>query len=141
MEETIKTAKLSVIALIFRLIFDFCACAILIGLVWFPRDLMRYFSTKLVITNKRLRGKTGIINTNELDSPLNKINSVQIKQGAMGKICHYGTLIISTSSSVYSFDYIDRPYDFKTILNNQIEAYDDARMEKQAKKLASAMKN
>lgn len=141
MEETVKVANLSVVALIFRLILDFFACCILIGLVWIPRDLLKYFKTKLEITNKRLIGKTGIISTNELDSPLNKINSVQIKQSAIGKMCNYGTLVISTSSSVYTFNYINNPNEFKTILNNQIEAYDDERIEKQAKKLASAIKN
>ena len=40
----------------------------------------------LIITNKRVNGKTGLINTNELDSPLNKINGVQVRQGLFGKI-------------------------------------------------------
>ena len=141
MEETIKTARLSIVALIFKLILDFFACCILIGLFWFPRDLIRYLTTKLEITNKRVRGKTGLINTNELDSPLNKINGIQVIQGMFGKMFNYGTIKITTASSVFEFNYIEHPNDFKTILNNQIEAYDDERIEKQAKKLASAIKN
>ncbi len=85
MEDTIKKAKLSVIALVFKLFIDLFACCILIGLVWFPRDLINYFTTKLEITNRRIKGKIGLIKTNELDSPLNKINSVQVKQGLCGK--------------------------------------------------------
>ncbi len=141
MEETVKTARLSTVALIFKLILDFFACCILIGFVWFPRDLIRYFNTKLEITNKRVRGKIGLVNTNELDSPLNKINGIQVIQGMFGKIFNYGTIKITTASSVFEFNYIEHPNDFKTILNNQIEAYDDERIEKQAKKLASAIKN
>ena len=140
MEKTIKKAKLSVVALVFKLFIDFFACVILIGLIWFPRDLIKYFTTKLEITNRRVKGKIGLINTNELDSPLNKINSVQIKQGLCGKIFNYGTITITTSSSLFEFDYITNPNEFKTILNNQIESYDDERIEKQAKKLASAIK-
>ena len=94
----------------------------------------------MVITNKRVRGKTGLINTNELDSPLNKINGVQVKQGLLGKMFNYGTISITTASTVFHFDMISEPNDFKTILNNQIEIYDEERIEKQAKKMAEAMK-
>lgn len=139
MEETIKKAQLSVVALVFKLFIDLFACCIMVGLVWFPRDLINYFTTKLEITNRRIKGKTGLIKTNELDSPLNKINSVQVKQGLCGKIFNYGTIIITTSSSVFEFDYVNKPNQFKTILNNQIEAYDENKMEMQAKKIADAM--
>lgn len=139
MEETVKRAKLSVVALIFKLFVDLFACCILIGLVWLPRDLIKYFTTILEITNKRVRGKTGLVKTNELDSPLNKINSVQVKQGFFGKVFNYGTVAITTASSVFEFDYVTNPDEFKTLLNNQIEAYDENKMEIQAQKIAKAM--
>lgn len=141
MEETVKEGKISIATLIIRLIIDLFAMCILIGFVWFIKDLIKFFTTKLIITNKRVNGKTGLINTNELDSPLNKINGVQVKQGLFGKIFNYGTVSITTASTVFNFDYIDKPNEFKTILNNQIEKYDDERIEKQAKKLAEAVKN
>ena len=141
MEETVKVAKLSAVALACKLVVDFFAMCILIGFYWLPRDLIRYFTTKLEITNKRVKGKTGLINTNELDSPLNKINGIQVKQNMFGKMFNYGTLSITTASSVFLFNYINNPNEFKTILNNQIESYDDERIEKQAKKLANAIKN
>ena len=139
MEETVKRAKLSVVALIFKLFVDLFACCILVGLVWLPRDLIKYFTTILEITNKRVRGKTGLVKTNELDSPLNKINSVQVKQGFFGKLFNYGTIAITTASSVFEFDYVTNPNEFKTLLNNQIEAYKENKMEIQAQKIAKAM--
>ena len=39
------------------------------------------------------------------------------------------------------YDYIEKPHEFRAALNNQIEAYDDERIEAQAKKLAEAVKN
>lgn len=140
MEETVREGKISIAALIIRLIIDFFAICIIIGFIWSVKDLIKFFTTKLIITNKRVNGKTGLINTNELDSPLNKINGVQVRQGLFGKIFNYGTISITTASTVFNFDYIDKPNDFKTILNNQIEKYDDDRIEKQAKKMAEAMK-
>lgn len=139
MEETIKIAKLSTIALFFKLLLDFFAIAILIGLIWMPRDIIRFLTTKLEITNKRLKGKVGLINTNELDSPLNKINSIQVKQRLFGKIFNYGTLVISTSSSIFYFDYVINPREFKTVLNNQIEDYEEEKMTSHAKKIANAI--
>ena len=141
MEKTVEVAKISPIALIFRLAIDFFAICILVGIAWIPRDISRFRSTKLEITNKRLRGKTGLLNTNELDSPLNKINGIQVLQGMFGKIFNYGTLKITTASSVFEFCFIENPNQFKAILNNQIEEYDNERIEKQATRLANAIKN
>ena len=140
MEKDIKEGKISIACFVFKLIIDLFAMCILIGFVWTVKDIIKFFTTKLVITNKRVRGKTGLINTNELDSPLNKINGVQVKQGLLGKMFNYGTISITTASTVFHFDMISEPNDFKTILNNQIEIYDEERIEKQAKKMAEAMK-
>ena len=71
---------------------------------------------------------------------MNKISGIQIEQGLFGKIFNYGTISVSTASTSFKFPYIDKPADFRTALNNQIEAYDDARIEQQAKKLAEAVK-
>lgn len=139
MEETIKEAKISVAVLIIRLIIDFFAIAILVGFIWMIKDIIKFFTTKIIITNKRIRGKTGLINTNELDSPLNKINGVQVEQGLFGKLFNYGTISITTSSTVFHFDMISKPQDFKNILNNQIELYDNERIQKQAKEIAKAI--
>lgn len=140
MEKTIKEGKISIATLIIRLIIDFVAMCILIEFIWIIKDLIKFFTTKLIITNKKVNGKMDLINTNELDSPLNKINGVQVRQGLFGKIFNYGTISITTASTVFNFDYINKPNEFKTILNNQIEKYDDDRIEKQAKKMAEAMK-
>ncbi|MBE6150330.1 MAG: PH domain-containing protein [Firmicutes bacterium] len=140
MEKNIREGKISVAVLIIRLIIDFFAMIIFIGFVWIVRDIIKFFTTKLIITNKRVVGRTGLINTNELDSPLNKINGVQVKQGLFGKIFNYGTISITTASTIFHFDMISEPNEFKMILNNQIEIYDDERIEKQARKMAEAMR-
>lgn len=140
MEEIVKEGKISVATLIVRLIIDFFAMAILIGFIWIIKDIIAFCTTKLTITTKKITGKTGLINTNQLDSPLNKISGIQIEQGLFGKIFNYGTISVSTASTSFKFPYIDKPADFRTALNNQIEAYDDARIEQQAKKLAEAVK-
>ncbi len=141
MEETIKEGKISIITFVVRLIIDFFAMCILIGFVWMVRDIIWFLTTKLTITSKRVTGKRGFVNTNQLDSPLNKINGVQVRQGLFGQLFNYGTISITTASTVFSYAYIDHPNDFRNALNNQIEAFDEARIEQQAKKLAEAVKS
>lgn len=141
MEQVVKVGKISVVTLIIRLIIDFFAIAFIVGFFWFVRDIVVFLNTRITITTKKITGHTGFIHTNELDSPLNKINGVQIEQGLFGKIFNYGTICVSTASTVFRFPYIEKPNEFKTVLNEQIEAYHDAKMEKHANKLAEAMKN
>ena len=132
MEQTIKEGKISIVCIIVRLIIDFFAMCILIGFIWIIKDLIAFFTTKLTITNKKVTGKTGLINTNQLDSPLNKISGVQVEKGLFGQIFNYGTIKITTASTVFNFKYIGNPDEFRTILNNQIEQYDEERIKKQA---------
>lgn len=141
MEETVREGRISVATLVIRLIIDFFAMMILVGFYWIVRDIIDFCTTKLSITTKRVTGKRGLINTNQLDSPLNKINGVQVEQGLFGKMFNYGNISITTASTVFIFRYIDKPNEFRATLNNQIEAYDDARIEQQAQKLAEAVKN
>ncbi len=140
MEEVIKEGKISPVCICVRLIVDLFAMCIIIGFVWIVKDVITFCTTKLVITNKKLTGKTGLVNTNQLDSPLNKVNGVQVEKGLFGQMFNYGTIKITTASTVFVYKYIAKPDEFRTILNNQIEAYDDERIKKQAKELASAMK-
>ena len=53
---------------------------------------------------------------------------------------NYGTVSITTASTVFNFDYIDKPNEFKATLNNQIEKYDEERINIQAQKMAEAIK-
>lgn len=140
MEEIIREGKISIVTIIVRLVWDVFLMAFLIGFILIIKDIIAFCTTKLIITNKKLTGKTGLINTNQLDSPLNKISGIQVEQGLFGKIFNYGTISVSTASTVFKFKYIEKPHEFRVVLNNQIEAYDDARIEAQAKKLAEAVK-
>lgn len=133
-EKIIKKAKLSPVILIIEFIS-------VVGWFFLPRDLIAFFTTKLIITNKKITGRTGLLNTNQLDSPLNKINGVQVKQGLLGKIFNYGTININTAANLFHFNLISNPHEFAATLNNQIEIYEEEKIERQARKLAEAVKN
>lgn len=94
---------------------------------------------QLVLTDRRIYGKTGIINTKSVDSPISKINSVSIEQGFWGKVFHYSTVLISTSSGNYKFDFLKDAERFKEKTMEQIELYENDKLKKQAAALAESM--
>ena len=115
------------------------AC-LFIDLLIMAGPLIRLFCTELAITNKRLIGKVGLINTKTLDSPLNKINNASVSSGLFGKILGYGIMHITTSSGSYTFKGVAHPEHFKSTLMNQIDQFDEDRIKKQAQEMANAIK-
>lgn len=139
-ESTVLEGKKSVAWLIIRLCIDYVAIIIVIGLWWFVRDIIKFCTTRLTITDKRIMGHLGLVNTEDLGSPLDKITGVKVSQGMGGKMFNYGRISITTAANVYDFDTIANPNKFKTVLLQQIEKAEDDKVERHAKKLAAAMK-
>lgn len=102
--------------------------------------IIRIFTTQLVLTNKRLYGKVGLINTKTLDTPLNKINTISISSGLGGKIFGYGTLHITSSSGEYLLKSIKSPGVFRDAVLQEINKFDESRIRSQAEELARAMR-
>lgn len=105
--------------------------------IWF--GLIEKFTTTLCFTNKKVIGKTGLIRTKALDAPLNKINNISVEQGFFGKILGYGTIRIDTSSGTYQFANVSNPTGFKSALMEQIDKYDEERIQKQAQAIAGSL--
>ncbi len=118
-----RRVKLSLPGLILKLIIDGCLSIILIGIYLFIRDLIRYFTTYLEFNDKHIHGKVGLIRSKELDMPLNKVNGIAIRQGVLGHLLNYGSLLISGTSVEYCYDFIDNPKTVKDELMRRIENY------------------
>lgn len=111
-----------------------------IGLLTIWRPLISMFTSELVLTNKRIYGKVGLINTKTLDTPLNKINNISVSSGLFGKLLGYGTIHITSSSGEYVWIGIKSPEVFRNAVMTEIDRFDEARIKKQAAELASAMR-
>ena len=68
-----------------------------------------------------------------------KVNSVSIEQGFWGKVFRYSTVLISTSSGNYKFDFLKDAERFKEKTMEQIELYENDKLKKQAAALAESM--
>ena len=103
--------------------------------------ILRIRSMELGFTNKKVIGKYGVISTKRLDTPLNKVDNVSVEQGLGGKIFGYGTVVVSSASNKFGFEYVKNPEIFRNKLMEQIEKFDEERIKKQAMEMAQSMKN
>jgi uncharacterized membrane protein YdbT with pleckstrin-like domain len=79
-------------------------------------------STELVITDKRLISKYGVVSTHSIEIRFNKIETVRVTQGLVGKIFNYGDIVVTGTGS--TFDPIRRivnPMGFRAALNEALE--------------------
>lgn len=56
-------------------------------------------STELVITDKRLISKYGVISTQSIEIRFEKIESVRVMQGLVGRILNYGDIVVTGTGS------------------------------------------
>lgn len=93
----------------------------IVGLIWFIIRFIAYKTNDLILTNKRVFGKCGLISTTQMQAPLNKIDSVSFSNGLVGKIIGYGTVKIYTTSSTFKFRFIREGESFYNDIFNQLE--------------------
>ncbi len=66
-----------------------------LGLIFWAIAIMRYMSTELVITNKKIISKFGLIKRDTIEMLLPKIESIQVNQSVLGRILNYGSVVVS----------------------------------------------
>ena len=69
------------------------------GLVLWGIAYVRYKSTELAITNKRLIAKFGFISRSTVEMNLAKVETLEVHQGVAGRIFNYGSLVVSGGGS------------------------------------------
>lgn len=106
---------------------------IIIGIFTTIYQLTRIYKTKIQITNIRFIASFGMFKSNYLTIPLNNIDHVITIRDFLGKILNYGTVIVSTNGSNYTFKHIKDCYQLQHIIYTQIENRLSDRIDKQAK--------
>ena len=93
-----------------------------IGLIFLAITYIRYKSTELAVTTKRIIVKYGFIRRQTIEINLNKAESIQVDQGILGRLFDFGTLVISgTGTSHAPLTGISEPMAFRKAF---IEAQD-----------------
>lgn len=66
-----------------------------LGLIFLIMAVLRYMSTELAITNKKIIAKFGFIKRDTIELLLPKAESVQVNQSILGRILNYGDVVVS----------------------------------------------
>jgi uncharacterized membrane protein YdbT with pleckstrin-like domain len=93
---------------IIRHAFIAAALVVLLDFLW---RILLYLSTEYGITNKRLLSKRGVLRLVTGEIPIDRIESIDIVQGILGRIFHYGRLRIGgIGGRRLVFFMVSRPY-------------------------------
>ena len=80
------------------------------ALLWGLMVWVTYHFSSLTIKKKQVILCTGILVRKTLDIPLNKIESIDIRQSLLGSLLRYGSLVITgTGGSRQFVNYISKP--------------------------------
>ena len=84
-----------------------------------------YFSSEYGVTNKRVIMKFGWISRSSLEIPHNRIESLAVNQGVLGRVLNYGTVMITgTGGSTDVFYDLPNPLAFRRAAQDQLELLD-----------------
>ena len=91
-----------------------------LGLVSLAQRIFVKVGSLLVVTNRRVILKTGIIHRRVAELVLNKCEGLQVTQSVTGRIFGYGTLVVTTGGATNCYYFVGKPFDFKRAINMQI---------------------
>ncbi len=83
-----------------QLILWIAALLFIVSIVWLPIDLVRWWSRKYVLTNRRAMRMQGVLRKSSIDSSLEQINDIRTEQSLVGRTLGYADLTIYTASDV-----------------------------------------
>lgn len=96
-----------------------------LGLVFLIVAYVKYKTTELAITTRRVIAKFGFVSRRTVELNIHKVESVQVDQSVMGRLLNYGTLVIAGAGEPQApIPGISNPIAFRRAF---IEAQDGAR--------------
>lgn len=91
-------------------------------LLWIAAWII-YISTELAITNKRIISKKGLIQRQTVEMFLEKVESIQVDQGVLGRIFNFGSITIAgTGGDKSPINNISDPLEFRKAFMGAVDA-------------------
>lgn len=113
-EKVLHNAKISIISLFPHIFWGILTLPLFIGIFFLISAAIRYHSTELAITNKRIISKFGIIKRSSVELSLGKVEGIKVEQGIIGRIFNYGSIIVSgTGGDNAPIPNISNPMEFR----------------------------
>ena len=114
-EKVIYEGKLSIWSLLHLIVFGILGLFLFgLGIILLIMAFIRYKSTEVAYTNKRVIAKFGFIRRETVELNINKVESMQVTQGVLGRIFNFGSLVISGAGNPQApIPGISRPMTFR----------------------------
>ena len=113
-------------------------CFLIAPLIWAIVETVIFKSTELVLTNRRLIFKRGILRKKTKDIPLPKVKGVSIDVPFWGRVFNWGDIYIDTEYGTMKYRIQDAE-DFRTTVVGQIDQFERDRMAEQSAWMAQAL--
>jgi uncharacterized membrane protein YdbT with pleckstrin-like domain len=96
-----------------------------LGLIFLIMAYVRYKTTELAITTRRVIVKHGFVRRRTVEININKVESIQVDQAILGRLFNFGTLVIAGAGEPQApISGISSPMEFRKAF---IEAQDQAK--------------
>ena len=91
-------------------------------LIWFWA-WVTYKTTELAVTNKRIIAKAGFIQRNTTEMFLEKVESIRVDQGVLGRIFDFGSITVSgTGGDKSPVNNVSQPLEFRKAFMSAVDA-------------------
>jgi hypothetical protein len=92
------------------------------GMIAIVMGMVRRNATEMGVTNRRVVIKTGLASRKTIELLLNKVESIEVSETAVGRILGYGTIVvIGTGGTPEPFHKVAHPLEFRSQVQQQIE--------------------
>lgn len=93
-----------------------------IGALLIASVLVKRLSTELALTNRRVIAKFGFISRRTVELTLPRLESVQVRQGVLGRLLGYGSIILAGAGNPQApIPYIADPLAFRRAVTDAID--------------------
>ena len=114
-EKVLYSAKVSVWSLLPLLALGLLLLPFLgLGLLFWLAAYIRYKTTELGVTDKKIIAKFGFIKRDTIELLLPKVESIQVTQSILGRMLNYGSIVVSGAGNPQApVPGIDAPMQFR----------------------------
>src|SRR5438105_72676 len=95
-----------------------------LGLLLFLAAWIKYRTTEFAVTDRRIIAKTGLVSRKTIEMFLDKIESLNVDQGILGRVLDYGSVTIrGTGSTSEPINSISAPKALSKLVMKSVDAY------------------
>jgi uncharacterized membrane protein YdbT with pleckstrin-like domain len=122
-EKIIATAKITGWIYFGPALLTVVTLGVLFPVLLFP--WIRRATTDLGVTNKRVIAKAGLISRHTVEQRIQKIESIRVNQGLMGRMLDYGTIMVhGTGGATTPIRDVASPFAFKRAVESVIDEFE-----------------